>query len=254
MRNLLSKLFKPSMAPEAPSLRVDMHAHLIPGIDDGAKSLADSLTLIRGMQELGYEKLIATPHVYQDFYPNTREDILSGLAEVQQAVAAAGLDIRVEAAAEYFMDEHFDALLAREELLGLDEQHVLVEMSFFAEPPGLEERFFQMGAKGYRPVLAHPERYLYLAREPERFQRFREMGVRLQLNALSLSGHYGPEVKKLARLLLRQGQYDFLGSDLHHKAHLEKLPKALKQKEVLGYTFMNNSFLDTVRAKRVSAE
>ena len=247
MRNLLSKLFTSSTAKEAPDLRVDMHSHLLPGIDDGAKNMADSLRLIRGMQQLGYQKLITTPHVYQEFYPNTRQTILDALAEVQTVVEQAELDIEIEAAAEYFMDEHFAELLEADELLTFGDQRVLVETSFFAEPPGLEEHFFQMRTKGYRPVLAHPERYAYLAREPERFQRFREMGVELQLNTLSLSGHYGPQVRKLARLLLQQQQYSFLGSYLHHQAHLEKLRKALQQKELVGYRFENNTLLDTVK-------
>jgi len=244
MRNLLSTLFK-SSTPEAISVpKVDMHAHLLPGIDDGAKDLADSLTLIRGMQALGYEKLITTPHIYQEFYPNTSAGIRAKLAEVRAAVAEAEIDVKLEAAAEYFMDEHFDELLEADDLLTFGDNQVLVEMSFFAEPPNLEEQFFQLRTKGYQPVLAHPERYLYLASEPGRFQRFREMGVQLQLNALSLIGHYGPEVKRLARQLLQQRQYSFLGSDLHHQAHLEKLPKALQAKELRGYRFQNNQLLE----------
>jgi tyrosine-protein phosphatase YwqE len=247
MQNLFSRFFPFPVSEKVPIPRVDMHAHLLPGIDDGAKDMEDSLRLIRGMQNLGYQKLITTPHVYQEFYPNTHKDIQIALAEVRKALAEAEIDIEIEAAAEYFMDEHFDELLEADDLLTFGDNQVLVEISFFAEPPGLEETFFKLRTKGYRPILAHPERYMYLAREPERFTRFREMGVQLQLNALSLSGHYGPEVKKLARLLLQEGQYSFIGSDLHHQAHLEKLPRAFKVKELIGYRFQNNSLLDTVK-------
>ena len=249
MQNLFSKIFQTTVPFDFSTVKVDLHSHLLPGIDDGAKDIADSLQLIRGVQALGYQKLITTPHVYQEFYSNTHADIRNGLSKVRVALAEAGLDIEIEAAAEYFIDEHFEALLEVDELLTFGDNHVLVETSFFAEPPGLEDIFFRLRTKGYRPILAHPERYGYLARDPERCQRFREMGVQLQLNALSLIGHYGPDVKKLARQLLHNRQYDFLGTDLHHRAHLEKLQKASWPKELTGYPFKNMELFAKVSEK-----
>lgn len=244
MVSFFSNLFSQQKTQNLSSLRIDMHSHLIPGIDDGAKNIKDSLELIRGLQQLGYQHLITTPHVYQEFYPNTNERILSGLEEVREAIDQEGIDISIDAAAEYFLDDHFDSLLDQEDLLTIGDRYVLVEMSFFAEPPGLENIFFKMRTKGYRPILAHPERYLYLGNEPDRFDRFREMGVLLQLNLLSLTGHYGPQVKKLARQLLRKQQIDLIGTDLHHQQHADKIKKGLQQKD-LQVLLQNHTFLNT---------
>lgn len=250
MVSFFTSLFNQKTPKNLSLLQIDMHSHLIPGIDDGAKTLEDSLALIRGLQQLGYKHLITTPHVYQELYPNTRETILNGLAEVQTAIEEEGLEITIEAAAEYFLDDHLEELLDQEELLTIGDHYVLVEMSFFAETPGLEDIFFKMHTKGYQPILAHPERYLYLGNDPSRCTRFREMGVLLQLNILSLTGHYGSQVKKLAKQLLRKQQIDLLGTDLHHSQHIAKLKKALQQREIQQvlqqHTFLNDTILHPI--------
>jgi len=205
------------------NLEVDLHSHLIPGIDDGAQDMEDSLELIQGLHDLGYRKLITTPHIMNDLYPNSPEVIRGGLRNVREALREAGIDVEIEAAAEYLLDEGFTQKLQAGNLLTLPGKRVLVEMSFISAPPTLNDMLFQLQTKGYRPVMAHPERYLYYAQDFDHFRRLKELGCELQVNLLSLTGYYGKPEKKTAQRLLKEGLVDFLGTDLHHIRHLRFL-------------------------------
>ena len=226
-------------------LGVDMHAHLLPGVDDGADTLETALRLIGELQALGFRQLAATPHVMADFYPNTREDILAKFETLKNAAAAAYPGLQLVCGAEYMMDDHFEELLASDDFIPMPGNYLLVEMSFFSPPPQLSEFIFRLRTKKYKPILAHPERYVYFKSDFGKFERLKEMGCRFQTNIRSLLGAYGPEVTRLAEKLLRNGMIDFLGTDLHNQHHIEELKEGLKSKSlarVLGsYTFANGS-------------
>ena len=204
-------------------LRVDMHSHLLPGIDDGAQTMQDSLTLIRRMIDLGYTELWTTPHVMADLYPNSSANILDKLEEVRVALRSAGIDIPINAAAEYLLDEGFADRIDRNDLLTLPGKRVLVEMSFVSPSPLLDHYIFQLQTKGYRVILAHPERYLYYRNQLDHYERLHSRGVEFQMNLLSLSGHYGNPTYDNALYLLENGMVDFFGTDLHHATHADKL-------------------------------
>ena len=209
-----------------------MHSHLIPGIDDGAKTIEDSITLIKGLQDLGYKKIITTPHIYKEHYPNTKEEILRGLEKLKAALKIENIHIPIEASAEYFMDEHFESLLDKNEILPLNDKYVLVEMSFFGAPPKLEEYFFKIQLKGYVPILAHPERYLFYHNDYEQFEELKAKGVLLQLNISSIVGYYGKPIKQIAHKLLKDKLIDLIGTDMHHTGHLDYLNANLKNNEL----------------------
>lgn len=218
------------------SLKTDMHSHLIPGIDDGAKSLEKSVAYIKGLVDLGYQKIITTPHIMGDHYPNTPDIILSGLEEVRLAVAQANISVELNAAAEYFVDDYFVELLdAEQPLLTLPGNRLLIEFSTFAPPANFFEILFRLKTLGYYPILAHPERYVYYANEFKIFQEFKTKGCALQVNLMSLIGHYGGLQKKLAHQLFKSELVDFVGTDLHHNGHLEILSKCLKNKKLKSY-------------------
>jgi tyrosine-protein phosphatase YwqE len=207
-------------------LKADMHSHLLPGIDDGSPDIATSLEFIKGLEALGYKKIITTPHVLWEIYPNTTAIILKKLDEVRKAILGAGIDIEFHAAAEYFIDEHFaEQLKKREGLLTISGNMVLVEVSMVTMPMDLPEVLFEMQMQNYQPVLAHPERYTYLGRKKEFFDQLKDSGCWFQMNLLSLSGHYGEGVQHLAEYLLKKGYYDLAGTDLHHSRHLSLLQK-----------------------------
>jgi protein-tyrosine phosphatase len=211
-------------------LRSDVHSHLLPGIDDGSPDLETSVHLIRGMKRLGYKKLITTPHIMWDVYKNTSDIILNKLQELKGRLADEQVDIEVQGAAEYFVDEHLvDLVEQKQPLLSFGNNFVLVEFSMVSQPFEWKKTLFEMQIYGYQPVIAHPERYSYLERNKDFYDELKSAGYLFQLNILSLSGLYGKSVAELARYLTKKGYYDLIGTDLHHVRHLE----ALKNPSVL---------------------
>ena len=220
----LSKLWKTKIENSLfEELKTDFHSHLIPGIDDGAKSIDDSLNLIKGLLKLGFKKIITTPHIYSDIYFNTSEVILNGLEIVKTAIKKEGLDVEFHAAAEYYIDQHFEELLQKGDLLPVFGKHVLVEISFYQAPPNLEDVIFNMRTRGYIPILAHPERYVYFGLDLSKYERLKDLGCKLQVNLLSLTGRYGQDVQKIAMKLINKGMVEYLATDLHNKDQLEEL-------------------------------
>ena len=223
-------------------LGTDMHSHLLPGLDDGSPDLATSLQLVRGMLDLGYTKLVTTPHVLWDMYRNTRDMILQKQDLLREALQQQGIVVELQAAAEYFLDDHVEDLLRRNEpLLPISGNQVLCEFSLAYKPHGIKDILFELQMQGYQPVIAHPERYIYLKENKEFFEELRETGCLLQLNLLSVTGHYGKTVQELAAYLLKNDLYDLLGTDLHHGRHLAQL-RELTVPEALMRLLKNGRF------------
>lgn len=221
-----------------------MHSHFLPGIDDGAKDIADSLNLLRTMAELGYKKIITTPHVFIDYHPNTRHTILAAYEQTKAALREHNIDIELRPAAEYYIDEHFMQLMEQEELLTIRDKEVLVEFSMMFEPPILAQALFNLRTAGYRPIIAHPERYVFFHRNLDKYQELKDRGCLLQLNMLAIAGYYGGGIKTVAEKLLAKGMYDYCGTDAHHEKHLGVL-KAMAcspdYHKITQYPFRNAS-------------
>lgn len=228
-------------------LGADIHSHLIPGIDDGAATLEDSIILIEQLQAFGYRKLITTPHVMSDYYRNGPHNILPGLETLRKALKEKGISIELEAAAEYYLDEAFPGMLERGELLSFGNKYVLFEMGFMSESPNLKEVLFELQLAGYKPVLAHPERYPYWFQAFSKIVDLHDKGVILQLNINSLTGAYGPEVRKNAEKMVELNLVSFLGSDCHHIGHVERMDHARKSphlhKLLASGKLMNSSLI-----------
>ncbi|WP_051013656.1 MULTISPECIES: tyrosine-protein phosphatase [unclassified Sulfuricurvum] len=207
-------------------LTVDLHSHLIPGIDDGSKSMEESIELIQALKDLGYQKLITTPHIMHDAYRNTPEIILNGLNDVRTQLQNRGITIEIEAAAEYYLDEYFLTLLEAKEILTFGENYVLFETSYNIRPYAFHDHIYAIKAHGYQPILAHPERYSYLHDNMGEYQQIKQMGVLFQININSLAGYYSNPVKKAAEWIIDHGLVDFVGSDTHKMRHIDSLSKA----------------------------
>jgi tyrosine-protein phosphatase YwqE len=207
-------------------LKADMHSHLIPGIDDGSPDMKTSLFLIREMKQLGYQKLITTPHISSDLYKNNPEIIQKGLLALQNRLKQEKIDIIIEAAAEYLIDDGFESLLNNNNLTTFSNKFLLIELPYFHLPPNLYDITFELQIKGYKIMLAHPERYLYWFNNMSKYEELKDRGVYFQLNMISLTGHYSQEVKKMAEKLIDARMIDFLGSDLHNPHYLEILKKS----------------------------
>ncbi|MBI4947894.1 MAG: capsular biosynthesis protein [Bacteroidetes bacterium] len=222
--SFLSKLFgkstKTSEAADLAVLKCDVHSHFIPGIDDGAQTMEDSVALIREFYNLGYKKVITTPHILSDGYKNTPEIILGGLEKVRVALKHENIPIQIEAAAEYYIDFDFDRKLEQEKLLTFGKNYLLFEVSYLNPPDNLETIIFKLQMSGYKPVLAHPERYNFWHNKFEKYESLKEKGVLLQMNINSLTGYYGDETKKISEQLIEKNMIDFLGSDCHRMDHV----------------------------------
>jgi protein-tyrosine phosphatase len=219
-----------SAAPAQPlaGLVTDMHSHLLPGLDDGAETVAHSLDLLRELKALGFTKLVMTPHIMGDFYKNTPEGVRAALTTLRAAAAEAGLgDVALECAAEYYLDEWLGRKLADgTELLtfGGEQRYLLIETSYLNEPLNLTGTIFDLQAAGYRVVLAHPERYVYFYNRFAEIEKLRQdYGVLLQLNLNSLAGYYSPAARHVAEKLIDGGLVDFVGTDTHHLRHTAAL-------------------------------
>jgi len=205
-------------------LVADMHNHLIPGIDDGATDLESSIVMIRAMHALGYRKFIATPHVQWEMFKNTHEIIENGARLVQQRLNETEMKVEFRGAAEYYLDEHVDDLLEKNiPLLTIHKNMVLVEFSFIRQPMDLKEKLFQLQIKGYQPIIAHPERYLYFGAHKNLYDEMHAMDCIFQLNLLSLVGYYGKKQEELAHYLIKKKYVSLLGSDLHNLRHINIL-------------------------------
>lgn len=205
-------------------LEVDMHSHLIPGIDDGAKTMEESVSLIKRLKSYGLRKIITTPHIMSEYYRNSPDIIRKGLKKVRAVLDKEGVDVQLEAAAEYYIDEIFyEKIEAGEELLTIKDNYVLVETGFINKPQMLLELFFSMEMNGYRPILAHPERYHYLIHDEKLLHDLFDREIYFQINLLSLTGFYSKAVKHFAEMLIDEKKVKLLGTDCHNHRYLDAL-------------------------------
>lgn len=230
--------------PDLTEIAVDMHSHLIPGIDDGVGTVEEAVQMVRQMQALGYRRIITTPHIMWDMYKNTPEIILSGLEKVREGCRLEGLSVQIDAAAEYFIDEHFVKMLQNgDQLLTLPGERLLVELPYSTPLLNASETLFSIIGYGYIPVLAHPERYSYFHADPSVYRKLRDQGCELQLNILSLTGNYGPGVQKIANWLLQENLISLLGTDAHRMQHLQKINQLTSSRWLHRYKFKNVDLL-----------
>lgn len=208
-------------------LTCDMHSHLIPNSDDGSKSLEESVSLIKGMNQLGYKKLIITPHFMTGFYNNTVDGVKSKLETLKAELARQMVDVELDVAAEYYIDYDFMHDLGSKPMLTFDGKKLLFECSFTNQHRNFDETVFEMQINGYKPVLAHPERYAYWHNHLNLMQEFHDRGIMFQINILSLIGAYSPGVRMMAKWFIENDMCDFLGTDLHNANHLSAIENAM---------------------------
>jgi protein-tyrosine phosphatase len=220
---------------------VDMHSHVLPGIDDGAKNVEESVALVRKMMALGIKKIIATPHIMADYYKNTPETINNALNILKAELEKENIDIEIEAAAEHYFDETFEDRIRKNDLMVMGGNYVLFEFSFISQPPNVIPSLQKLNDLGYKPILAHPERYPYL--DIDQLKTLRDWGTALQINTISLTGYYGKDAKKMAENLIDNQLVDFISSDMHHLRHAEAFKHALRmpylEKVMFDYPLRN---------------
>jgi len=235
---------KPTLASLIPNNYVDIHSHILPGIDDGAKNIKDSQFLMESMINFGFKKCITSPHTMANVYNNTIETIKNAKMKIETDLPDLAQKLDLKAASEYFIDENFIENFKSNPLLTLKDKYVLVEMSFLNPPIQLHEYLFELQLAGYQPILAHPERYSFYHSNFKEFEKLKKMGLKFQLNLLSSVGYYGPDVAITSDKLLKNGFIDFVGSDIHHKQHIDSFSRKIVLKETKAFetAIENNQF------------
>jgi len=227
---------------------VDMHNHILPGIDDGAPDIETSIRLVKEYKALGYTRIIATPHTMSDYYPNTTESILIALGKLNKELENQNIQgVEIIAASEYMIDPWFEEMIdSKSELLTYKDKHILVEMSYLRESENLNEILYKLQLQGYQPILAHPERYSYYLDDFNKYYALKTQGIKLQLNMLALTDYYGSKIQKIARRLLKEGMYDYIGIDTHRIDHLDSAAQikiSKKREKAIQQLLTNNKSL-----------
>lgn len=220
----------------------DIHSHLIPGIDDGAKTSEDAIKLITELEKIGFKQFITTPHIIHNLWNNTHQTIKEGEKSLNNYLIENSNKKVVKASAEYMMDTYFLELLQKEKLLTLKDFYILVEMSYLNPPLQLLDIIFDIQVAGYKPILAHPERYLFYHNNFDAYHKLRKAGCLFQLNLLSVTGYYGENVARTAQKLLSNNMIEFVGSDVHHLNHVQSFENRLiiKEEKPLLEAIQNN--------------
>jgi protein-tyrosine phosphatase len=228
-------------------LKVDLHSHLLPGLDDGVKSFDESLQVLRRFVSFGISRVITTPHIMSDVYRNSAATIIPKLEELRKVAADENLPVRIDAAAEYYLDEGLmKALRENERLLKINDEYLLFETNFLSEPLYLRDFIFEAMTKGHKLILAHPERYVYLQQDFSKAEDLLNRGVLLQLNLSSLNGHYSKPAQKLAEKLIDRGWVHWLATDCHQPQQLDILAHAMQTKnfeKAVHLPLLNNTLI-----------
>ncbi|MEG0916319.1 MAG: CpsB/CapC family capsule biosynthesis tyrosine phosphatase [Myroides sp.] len=209
---------------------IDIHSHLLYGLDDGSKSLQESQSLIADLKSFGFTQFITTPHTTPLVWENTKDQILDQYGKVRSELNMSESELRV--ASEYLIDDSFLKRLENERLLTLKDNYVLIEMSYINPPIQLYEIIMELNSQGYQPVLAHPERYNFYKNDYDSFKRLKSAGCLFQMNMLSSTNYYGSGITAIADYLLKENMYDFAGSDVHHQKHINAFNAEINLKNI----------------------
>ncbi len=223
--------FKTKKMPQVEMARIstDMHSHILPGIDDGANDVQQSIEIIKSMKGLGYENFFFTPHVLGDYYPNTNESIEKSFDKLNYYLDLKRMDNKRHAVAEYFYDDRLVDLMEAQSIRTYGQtKFFLFELSFRQKPQLLKEFIYNVQMKGYKPILAHPERYTFAT--IDMLEDLKNRGVHLQLDLMSLTNNYGKDVKKMADKIVKHKMFDFVGSDIHRINQISVIDEALRTK------------------------
>ena len=210
----------------------DIHNHLLPGVDDGFRNVEESLAAIKRFANMGCRHIVFTPHLNPDVYPNQNEAHLRDVYKAFVSQIPAEWGINTWLAAEYMVVNDFEKRASDKDLLTYQDGSILIEMSYYYKSENIEDTVFALVTEGHRPILAHPERYLYMTENLWKFDRLKDMGCLFQMNRLSLSGIYGGESLKILDYLLSRGMYDFMATDLHTLSQLDKLAVLMVRSKV----------------------
>ncbi len=214
---------KPTLKELIPNGFVDIHSHILPGIDDGAKNVDESIKLISSMNKIGFKKIIGTPHTITGLYDNTNKSI----SDSYNKLKSFDIEVEINYSSEYMIEPYLFEKIEEKTIIPLKENYVLIEMSYIDKPTFLYDIIFGFKINGYIPVLAHPERYGFLFSDFQNFLKLKRRGCKFQINLLSLTGYYGKKVTSVCQKLINKNLVDFVGSDIHNMHHVDEFEKKI---------------------------
>lgn len=209
-------------------LVTDIHSHFIPGIDDGSKSMEESIFLLKQMEEFGYKKVITTPHVYYNSFPEGIDILDQKVEELRRNAKFNGIKLQIEVGGEYLLDDDIKERIKNNQIKTFSDNYMLIEFPMTTEPMAYENWLFDLQLAGYNLVLAHPERFLYFYEDKKKYVSLKDRGILFQMNIGSLSGYYGPKVKEVAEYLIKENMIDLIGSDCHGQSHIDAMKSTLR--------------------------
>ena len=226
-----------------PEDSVDIHCHVLPGVDDGAKNIDESKDLINSIKKIGFSKIIATPHIYPGLFDNNKKSIQKAYDKIKNKFNFSNLQL--DYACEYLIHDSLIVKARNKKLICLSENYVLIEFSYLNKNFNTYEIIYELVVNGYRPILAHPERYLFLKDKLDYLHELKKRGVLLQMNLLSLIGFYGFEVSKMANILLQNKLIDFVGTDIHNNNHIHAIINKKINLKTFDKVYFNEIFEKT---------
>ena len=209
-------------------LNTDIHSHFIPGIDDGSKSMEESIFLLKQMEELGYKKVITTPHVYYDSFLEGIEVLDKKIEELKVNAKFNGIKLQIEVGGEYLLDDDISDRIKNKQIKTFSDNFILIEFPMTNQPMGYEKWLFDLQLAGYNIILAHPERFLYFYEDKKQYLSLKDRGIYFQMNTGSISGYYGNKVKEVAEYLIKENMIDLVGSDCHGQRHIDAIKRTLR--------------------------
>lgn len=248
---MLSIFSKKTFLVDALEGFIDIHNHILPGIDDGAKTVEESIQLLKGFAEYGIHDFIATPHIMHNYFENNPTTINNAMSNLSTRISETkDLNVAINASAEHMIDSNFESLLKDDLIMPYTNNHLLIEMSYLQPPINFESSVKAVtNDKWLFPVLAHPERYGFLHSRPKKYGVFKKQNLLFQMNLLSLGGYYGKEVHKMALKLLEENMIDFLGSDVHNIHQLKEIQNiTLTKKHIKQIKPIVEKTIDTFRS------
>ncbi|MDR0971612.1 MAG: hypothetical protein LBM25_04425 [Bacteroidales bacterium] len=236
------KLLKEDISLSA--LKTDIHSHLIPNVDDGSKSMEESISLIRQLKSFGYEKVITTPHVFYNSFPDGIEVLDEKLKELQREVERNNINIEIALGCELLLDEDVSDRMEKKQIRTFSDNYLLVEFPMNTLPMAYENWLFDLQLRGYKLVLAHPERFLYFFEDKRKYALLKDREIIFQSNIASISGYYGEDVRKAVEYLIKENMVELLGTDCHGQRHIEAIKRTLRnpllEQLILSGKLINN--------------
>ena len=209
-------------------LNTDIHSHFIPGIDDGSKSMEESIFLLKQMEEFGYKKIITTPHVYYNSFLDGISILDTKIEDLRRNAQFNGIKLQIEVGGEYLLDDDISERIKNNQIKTFSDNYMLFEFPMSTEPMGYEKWLFDLQSAGFNLILAHPERFLYFYEDKQKYVSLKDRGIFFQMNMASLSGYYGAKVREAAEYLIKENMIDLVGSDCHGQRHIDAMKKTLR--------------------------